>query len=325
MKVIAALFFLACSMPAVQPVTITIDDSFGVSRPRLQAIAQRISVIVAAKFDAPPPITYPIRCVSRTDVPETIVLPGQIIIFLSARDDYWAQFAFQLGHELGHVYLGPLRSNGFIEALATAVSLEVLDELAKTWATEPAVDGTPSWASNFSLYREGFEISEVAKYLPEMQGPVTSRDWLLVRLYLRFRSSDIADQLTRDSVVREEARALQTLAAMSLRSQPIDWHQFVNLAHSSSENSSIESSFLYVRTLPTAARDVRSLCRIGLGCPSGFLAVRFCKEPPKNSRGLVYYQDTWYAMEELMGNEIKDRVKHLCKNHACISFSATIQ
>ena len=46
----------------------------------------------------------------------------------------YAQFAYQLGHELGHVMLGLYRSNGLLEACAIAVSHEILDGLAIRWA-----------------------------------------------------------------------------------------------------------------------------------------------------------------------------------------------
>jgi len=300
-----------------EPVRITVTPSFGPSQPNFQAIAQEISAIVADKFGARPPIEVPIQCVWRDDVPETMTFPGQIVVLLSAKDEHWAQFAFQLGHDLGHVYLGSLRSNAFIETLATAMSLEVLDELARRWATNPAIPGTSDWAKNFSLYRADNETIELNK-LPEIKDAVASKDWNLIHLYIRLRSWDA--QLTRASVGSEGGRALQVLAAMALRSQPVDWAKFVGFAHSSSTEPVKQTSgnVVYSRTRrDTSTAIQQALCRIGLNCPSMFLAGTFSERPAKTLA--VFYQGDWYAMEEVDSKRPEKALNRLCKKQACLS------
>jgi hypothetical protein len=299
-----------------EPLRITVSESFGTSQHHFQAIAQEIVAIVVAKFAARPPIDAPIQCVWRADVPETLVFPGQITILLSAKDEHWAQLAFQLGHELGHVYLGPLRSNGFIETVAIAMSFEVLDELARRWAIDPVVPGTAPWSVNFSQYRAQYETEEINNF-PEVDEAVARKDWTLVRLYLRLRSRDM-QQLTRSSAGSQEARALQVLAAMSLRSQPVDWSRLVGVAHSGSTQPTTESSgnVQYTRMRQDAVGRLPDLCRIGLGCPSAFVAAEFYDRSP-NSTG-VYFQNTWYTMQEVDFKLAQRALSRLCKRRRCL-------
>src|ERR1035441_10150781 len=109
--------------------------------------------------------------------------------------------------------LGPLRANGFVETLATAISLEVLDELAKRWAISPAIPGTSSLAENFSKYRVEYEDIEIAK-LPEIKGLITGKDWNLIRYYLRLRNRDM-QQVTRVAANCDEGRSLQGMSGRS--------------------------------------------------------------------------------------------------------------
>jgi hypothetical protein len=319
LKTCASLLLLASGLGyCTEPIRIVVTDSFGPSQANFQAIAHEISVILAEKFRSQPPVAASITCVWRDNIPETLSPPGEFIVFLSATDQHWAQLAFQLGHELGHVYLGPLRSNGFIETLATAVSLEVLDELAERWAITPAVAGTSAWSVNFSQYRAQEEVREIDN-VPEIKEAVERHDWALVRLYLRLRSRDM-QQLSRLLVGSQEARALQTLAAMSLRSQTVDWSRLVAFAHSGSVQPVRESDggkVVYSRIRGDAFIRVQpELCRIGLGCPSAFVAAEFNDRPPNGTS--LYFQNTWHEMQEVdFKNAIRTQ-NRLCKAGRCI-------
>lgn len=299
---------------ASEPLRVTVTDSFGSSQAHFQAVAQEVAAIIADKFQFRPPIDVPIQCILG-DIPETLALPGLTVMRLTAKEQYWAQLAFQLGHELGHVYLGPLRANGFVETLATAISLEVLDELAKRWALAPAIPGTSSWAEKFSKYRVENEAIEIAK-LPEIKESVAGKDWNLIRYYLRLRNSDM-QQLTRVAVNCEEGRALEMLAAMSLRSGPVDWPRLVGFAHSSSIQTVNESSgnVVYARVRPDLVHP--ALCRMGLGCSSALVAAEL-KERPPNGVG-VYFQNTWYMVQEVEPKKALRTLDRLCKRRTCIS------
>ena len=310
------LLLLASSMGcASEPVRITVTDSFGSSQANFQAVAQEVAAIMADKFQSRPPIDVPIQCISGDNVPETLALPGLTVIRLTAKKQYWAQLAFQLGHELGHVYLGPLRANGFVETLATAISLEVLDELAKRWAIAPAISGTASWAENFSKYRAENEAIETAK-LPEIKASVAGKDWNRIRYYLRLRNRDM-QQLTRVTVNCDEGRALEMLAAMSLRSGLVDWPRLVGFAHSSSIQPVNESygNAVYARVRPDLLPP--ALCRMGLGCSSAFVAAEL-KEPSPNGMR-VYFQNTWYTVQEVDFKKALRTLDRLCKRRQCVS------
>lgn len=68
----------------------------------------------------------------------------------------WRALAFQLGHELAHVKMGPARSNLALEVLATAVSLETLSKLQQTWQESPPTTwkGWARYAKRLPQYRK---------------------------------------------------------------------------------------------------------------------------------------------------------------------------
>ena len=300
---------------ASEPVRVTVTDSFGSSRVHFQAVAQEVAAIMADKFQSRPPIDVPIQCISGDNVPETFALPGLTVMRLTAKEQSWAQLAFQLGHELGHVYLGPLRANGFVETLATAISLEVLDELAKRWVIAPAIPGTSSWAENFAEYRVENEAIEIAK-LPEIKASVAGKDWDLIRYYLRLRNRDM-QQVTRVAANCDEGRSLQMLAAMSLRSGPVDWPHLVGFAHSSSIQP-VEESYgntVYARVRTDLVHP--TLCRMGLGCLSAFVAAELKERSPNGTT--VYFQNTWYTVQEVDSKKALSTLERLCKRQQCIS------
>jgi len=67
---------------------------------------------------------------------------------------YYAQLAFQLGHELGHFYVDPHRSNWLIESVCTALSYCCLTALSEKWTSSPPYPNWSSYASSFCRYRE---------------------------------------------------------------------------------------------------------------------------------------------------------------------------
>ena len=125
---------------------ITVDDSVSpVLRVNLQAVANDVWRIIKDMFHgAVPPVDVPIYChlgplspVTSAKRPFTELVPWEhptrIVIHFTVSDAKYDQFAYQLGHELGHVMLNPRRSNGVIETICTAVSYEVLDRISDRW------------------------------------------------------------------------------------------------------------------------------------------------------------------------------------------------
>src|SRR5690606_30807705 len=73
---------------------------------------------------------------------------GGYQVRLSARDTYWAQYAFQFAHEVGHILCGydtVQSGNHFLEeTICETASLFALRQMARTWRDAPPY---PNWAS----------------------------------------------------------------------------------------------------------------------------------------------------------------------------------
>lgn len=82
-------------------------------------------------------------------------LPGEYAVSvtcLHTRD--YARLAFQLGHELGHFWVDPRRTNWFIESTCTAVSYVCLDCLTWAWNADPPFPNWRGYAREFARYRK---------------------------------------------------------------------------------------------------------------------------------------------------------------------------
>jgi hypothetical protein len=116
--------------------TILLTNSFPEQhRPMFQELASEIKGLVGDIFLAEPPLNLPISVEHTTGNPITSLddwqNPHTIVIGITATDRYWAQFTYQLGHELGHVMLGVRRSNrrakrSWRQVAATVDNVEVL-------------------------------------------------------------------------------------------------------------------------------------------------------------------------------------------------------
>ena len=110
--------------------------------------------------------------VSRTDKnPITLFQrgpAGEIRVKLNVEGCHWAQFAFQFGHELGHVLCGNVEVENpnlwFEETLCEAASLFVLGRMAESWKTAPPYPNWKDYSDALAKYRR--ERMEKAK-LPE--------------------------------------------------------------------------------------------------------------------------------------------------------------
>ena len=90
-------------------------------------------------------------------------LPDRYRILLYAgtgpfKDDYsnrdLCRLAFQLAHEMVHLYSDPRNNNDFIENVCWAGSFFTLEDLSKRWATRAPFPNWQSFAPNFKLYKE---------------------------------------------------------------------------------------------------------------------------------------------------------------------------
>lgn len=103
---------------------------------------------------------------------------GEVRVRLVADAPYWAQLAFQFGHELTHIlcgyrnYVNP--NMWFEEVVCEAASLFVLGQMAETWKARPPHLNWSDYAGALLAYREGriqqadpFEGSPLADLLRE--------------------------------------------------------------------------------------------------------------------------------------------------------------
>ena len=81
-------------------------------------------------------------------------LPNIYLVHLTCLySRFYAQIAFQLGHELGHFYINPNRGNWLIESVCTSLSFLCLSELGEKWSTTPPFPHWRDYAPNFASYR----------------------------------------------------------------------------------------------------------------------------------------------------------------------------
>ena len=210
------------------------------------------------------PIVIKLANTPRTDV---VSDPEHIIIYVALPEsglygmDY-TRFAYQLCHELGHVWMGARRTNGLIEMLADAISLEALDRMAVLWSVKYA--DFPAWADfapNYRTYRQRVEEANIATLPSHMRNATADSDWKTVTNYLRKESAGLDK-----SPYADGAYSLRTLGAMVLRSRDVDWPAFVNIIAATSPSPTCDANYredLPVRLAALAPSARRGLARAG--------------------------------------------------------------
>ena len=83
---------------------------------------------------------------------------GEIRVRLNVEDRRWSQFAFQFGHEMGHIICGyndyPNPNKWFEETICEAASLFVLGRMAEEWKTRPPYAIWKDYAGSLRKYRD---------------------------------------------------------------------------------------------------------------------------------------------------------------------------
>ena len=91
---------------------------------------------------------------------------GEIRMLLNTRDTFWAQFAFQFGHELCHILCNYREANNpqlwFEESLCETASLFVMRRMADSWKSDPPYSNWKSFAPALDNYVDD-RISNTAK------------------------------------------------------------------------------------------------------------------------------------------------------------------
>lgn len=138
--------------------------------------------------------------------------PGQAHqVRLNVRGRYWAQFAFQFGHEHCHILAnyrpGPGENKWFEETLCETASLFVLRRMAETWKTNPPYSNWRDFHASLASYAN--ERMEKSK-LPE---GVTLAKWY----------AEHAEQLRRKSTQRDENCVVAVALLPLFEAEPEHW------------------------------------------------------------------------------------------------------
>src|SRR5579885_1882808 len=201
---------LAGATAAAGPVHL--DHSFPVStRPTLQTLADDVWDLIGAMFHNQAPLDLPIEVrYEAADAPMTTVEAESISIRITSTGAHYAQFAFQLAHELTHVMLDPRRSNGVVETICNAVSYEVLDQLGERVTVSPRLSWLTDYAPHFREYRIDDQKSNMEKFPREAREMVQEKRWTDLSRYLAEHTKEVEPSAAQE-------RAMQTLGAIALR------------------------------------------------------------------------------------------------------------
>jgi len=172
----------------------------------------------------------------RSDHPQTDLkrtAQGRIAIGLSARDNHWAQYAFQFAHEYCHALINYGNNRGGVarrapypnlwleESLCETGSLFTLQALSRSWLVAPPYQVWRDYAPWFSAYLEerqrlpGYHLPAGTPFMvwfrahePDLRGDGTRRD----------RNTIIAAQLL--PIFEKEPRGWGALAFFSRAANP---------------------------------------------------------------------------------------------------------
>jgi hypothetical protein len=230
----------------------------------LQELADDVWDIVESLYHASPPLDLPIDVHQGEGDPVTrlddAANPNEIRVRITSTGTHYAQFAFQLAHELSHVMLDPRRSNGVVEAICMAMSSEVLDRLGERVRTYPTLSWLADYGPHFEEYRLQQDGLALQHFPADVQAMVKEHRWSDVSAYLRDRQNEMEPG-------QPEERSLQALAAIALRSGPIDYGVLAGIAGCTTPSPQDDPR---TRILPInsdcASRVQELLCRMGHNC-----------------------------------------------------------
>ncbi len=220
---------------------IVVDESFPEARTvdaapirhNFQAVAEDVLFVLRQRCAGrTPPGVHTIVCYASTEpVPKTYEAGSGVVrvgIALSRERlealDY-SQFAYQLGHELGHVLMGPRITNGLVETLCHAFAVQVIEDLAVMWPRKYAHH--PPWrdyGQQFRQYGAAEQWRDLAPLPAAIQKTVRRRDWSRVRAYLKRRQT-VLDRQPYDRT----GYALRRSGVLLLRSGDVPWPDFVGI------------------------------------------------------------------------------------------------
>ena len=141
-------------------------------------------------------------------------------IYLSVRDCYWAQFAYQFSHEFCHVLsryevLRDNPNNWFHESICELASVFTMRRMAEAWQTKPPYPNWASYAQALNNYVQEL-LSRPERKLPE---GMTLPDWL----------SSHEETVRKDEYQREKNAAVAYSLLPIFEHCPAGWNAIRNL------------------------------------------------------------------------------------------------
>ncbi len=196
-------------------------------------VAWDVGRIVGSLSDgASPPVNKPIVCWIGEPLPLIDATSDHRFVFIrialtneDLRQRNYCRFAYQLSHEMGHLYLDPRRSNGLIETLADSIAYQTLAVLSELWRSRPMDrDDIKAYAPLFLTYREKKTAEKMESLPGEIMAHLRTGRTAAVRSYLEQHTQEL-DMNPYDKT----GLALRSLAAM-LFPQEKGWKRFVGIA-----------------------------------------------------------------------------------------------
>jgi hypothetical protein len=196
--------------------------------------------------------------------------PKTYRIYLTVTERFYSQFTYQLAHEFAHVMLDVRRTNGLVEVLAVAFSLEVMDAMARRWKQKAPFVNWKSYAPEFAKYRQKAEKSHLEKFPLAVQAMAERKAYEDLGLYLRYRRTQLETEAGN--------RDLQHLASFTLLAKGVKWRDLTGVAGLTDPPPAKDARFR--GDLPFARGKMPALFRtVGCGRASDFIAAEFDSKP----------------------------------------------
>ena len=151
-------------------------------------------------------------------------LDEPFVIWLTARNRRWSQFAYQFSHEFCHVLSGHENlkgnpNNWFHEAICELASVFTIRRMAERWPTHPPY---PNWASYAKALEEYWQ-EHLAGQEIQLPEDITLQSWLSYH-----------EEALRKNEYQREKNALVAYALLPIfESTPAGWNAIRNLPNSS--------------------------------------------------------------------------------------------
>jgi hypothetical protein len=294
---LSALLLIFAAAPPVPQAPPTLDASYpGTAKADLGTLAADVIDCCREMWPGDPPAGHrPIVILYRAAGPltDSTADPKSYRIYLNVTERYYSQFAYQLAHEFAHVMLDPRRTNGLVETLAVAFSLQALDEMSRRWKDRAPYPNWKPYAPEFSKYRKRTEQLYLKDLPASVQALAERKAYDDLGLYLRHRRSPLESETGN--------RELQHLASLAILAKGVRWRDLTGVAGLTDPPPAKDPRFR--GDLLFAKGKIPALfLAAGVGREGDLLSVEFTEKP--NVKGGLLVQEgarRWLWLSESKG------------------------